>query len=288
MEASLLGAPRLLPGVLTVHTGTGTGRLEVGEQRVVELRARYYRRGPNDPEPPGFRWQSLMLPVQQTAFLLVDIASGWEGEEREATETSDVWWQEAVQRMADASMAARSIGMPVIYTNNSAPRIAIERSEFGKHFQRSWGTDFNEALGEGGVDPREYHGDHAGRMDFPESLRPQPGDYYVRKYVYSAFYDTRLDTLLRNLRIRTLICAGQTAECCLMATSLDAFYRNYRVIWLRDGTRAGENPGEETEMPNTLRTIRYLENFIGFSVTCAEFTEACSRLRAGPADLRGG
>jgi len=248
-------------------------------RRMVELSARYYRRGPNDPEPPGFRWQSLLLTVEETAFLLVDVASGWEGEEIEESERPDVWWEKAIRRMSEASAAARGIGMPVIYTNNSAPRIAIERSEFGKHFQRSWGTDFNQALGEGGVDPREYHGGHAGRMDFPVSLRPHPEDYYVRKYVYSAFYDTRLDTLLRNLGIRTVICAGQTAECCLMATSLDAFYRNYRVVWLRDATRAGENPGEEAEMPNTQRVIRYLENFIGFSVTCTEFAEACSRAR---------
>jgi len=246
---------------------------------VLNLSARYYRKVVGEPEPPGFRWQSLSLPVSETAFLLVDVHSGWEGEETEEnTSPLGRWWQGAITRIARALAAAREAGLSVIYTNNSAPRIAIERSEFGEHFRRSWGAEFNETFGEGGVDPREYHGGHAGRMDFPEGLRPQPGDYYVRKYVYSAFFDTRLDTLLRNLGIHTLICAGIWADCCLLATSLDALYHNYRVIWLRDGTMAGEDPGDEEEMPFTQRMIRWFETVIGFSVTCEEFAKACYAL----------
>jgi nicotinamidase-related amidase len=252
--------------------------MSMSEQRLIDLRARYYRRAARDPCPPGFRWQSLRLLAEETAFLIVDVASGWEGEELEESDEPDEWWEHAIRHIGDALAAARRSGMPVIYTNNSAPRVAIERSEFGEHFRRNWGTDLNESLGEGGLDDREYHhGKHTGRMDFPEPLRPHDGDYYVRKYVYSAFYDTRLDTLLRNLRIRTLICAGQTADCCLLSTSLDALYRNYRVIWLRDGTRAGEKPGEEKDMPHTQEIIRYFEDYVGFSVTCEEFVSACAQ-----------
>ena len=93
------------------------------------------------------------------------------------------------------------------------------------------------------MDPREFHGGSKEPLRYPPELEPEDGEYYLRKHVYSAFFDTRLDTLLRNLRIGTLILAGFYADVCMLATSLDAFYRNYRVIWIRDATAGGTREG---------------------------------------------
>ena len=86
---------------------------------------------------------------------------------------------------------------------------------------------------------------------------------------------SRLDTALRNLTVDTVVCAGLWANVCMAATALDALYRNYRVIWLRDGTLAGESPREDpATLPNTERWIAWFEEVVGFTVTSDEFARA--------------
>ena len=245
-------------------------------QSRLEVEARYLRSYPAADGPAGHTTEHLSLDPATTALLLVDVYNGIQGDEGVEVTTGplgDLWWQ-TVRRIAVALEAARACGLPVVYAANSAPRIALERSEFGAHFQRSWGDDFNQAFREGGVDPREYHGGRPGPLTFPPELEPRPGEYYVRKHVYSAFFDSRLDTLLRNLGVRTLVMAGFWADVCMLATALDALYRNYRVIWLRDGTLGGSQDRE----PTTEWMIRWLEHAIGYTVTAEDLASACRAL----------
>ena len=239
--------------------------------KTLELKARYMKTLDTDGSPAGHATQHLSLDPSQTALLLVDVYHGMQGDEdiEGVSGPEGDRWYATVKRIKTGLDGARSCGFPVIYAVNSAPRIALDRSEFGVHFQRSWGSDFNHTFREGGVDPREYHDGRPTTLAFPPELEPQAGDYYVRKHVYSAFFDTRLDTLLRNLRTRTLITAGFWADTCMLATALDAFYRNYRVIWLRDGTIGDEG-----------WAIPWFETAIGFTVAIDDFTAACSRLAA--------
>jgi nicotinamidase-related amidase len=112
-------------------------------------------------------------------------------------------------------------------------------------------------------------------LKVPPRLAPREDDLYIRKHVYSGFFDSRLDTALRNLSIETLVCAGLWANVCMAATALDALYRNYRVIWLRDGTLAGEGPEEVATLANTARWIAWFEDVVGYTVTSGEFAAAC-------------
>lgn len=233
----------------------------------LELDARYLRSYAAVDGPAGYASERLSLDLATTALLLVDVYHGIQGDEdiEGVSGPAGERWQRAVRRIAVALQVARGCRLPVVYAVNSAPRVALERSEFGAHFRRSWGGDFNHTFREGGVDPREYQGGRPGPLAFPAELEPRPGEYYVRKHVYSAFFDTRMDTLLRNLGIRTLVMAGFWADICMLATALDAFYRNYRVIWLRDGTLGDEE-----------WAVRWFENAVGYTVTVAEFAAACS------------
>jgi nicotinamidase-related amidase len=205
------------------------------------------------------------------------VYDGIQGDENIEDLTGDLGdqWRRTVSRIARALDAARTCELQVVYATNSAPRIALDRSEFGAHFRRSWGNDFDQAFREGGVDPREYHGGRPAPLSFPPRLEPRPGEYYIRKHVYSAFFDSRLDTLLRNLGINTLIMAGFWADICMLATALDAFYRNYRVIWLLDGTLGGNRD----KKPTTEWMIDWFEHAIGYTVTTEEFASACYTLR---------
>src|SRR5918995_1206607 len=138
--------------------------------------------------------------------------------------------------------AARAVGFPIVYVSNSAPRIAIKQSAYGEQKWETLHVVKDEIYAERNVDPLEYHAGPSNVLQFSEVIAPREGDYYIRKHVHSGFFDTRLDTLLRNLGVRNLVCVGFSADICLLGTMIDALYRNYRLVLLRDCTQAVEIP----------------------------------------------
>jgi ureidoacrylate peracid hydrolase len=60
------------------------------------------------------------------------------------------------------------------------------------------------------------------------------GDIRVDKYRMSGFWDTPLDSILRNLRIDTLAFAGVNADQCVFCTLTDANFLGYDCVFLED------------------------------------------------------
>jgi nicotinamidase-related amidase len=69
-----------------------------------------------------------------------------------------------------------------------------------------------------------------------DELTPAPTDVQVDKYRMSGFWDTPLDSILRNLGKTTLLFAGVNADQCVMTTLQDANFLGYDCILLRDCT----------------------------------------------------
>jgi nicotinamidase-related amidase len=67
-----------------------------------------------------------------------------------------------------------------------------------------------------------------------EELTVDAADIWVDKYRMSGFWDTPLDSLLRNLGKTTLLFAGVNIDQCVMATLQDANFLGYDCILLRD------------------------------------------------------
>jgi ureidoacrylate peracid hydrolase len=65
-----------------------------------------------------------------------------------------------------------------------------------------------------------------------------PADYTVEKVAYSAFYQTRLEYILRALRIEFLIVGGIVTNGGVASTVRDAHLRNIETILLSDGCAA--------------------------------------------------
>ncbi|MDJ1016684.1 MAG: isochorismatase family cysteine hydrolase [Paracoccaceae bacterium] len=65
-----------------------------------------------------------------------------------------------------------------------------------------------------------------------------PADYTVEKVAYSAFYQTRLEYILRYLDIDTLIVGGIVTNGGVASTVRDAHLRNIHTILLSDGCAA--------------------------------------------------
>ncbi len=67
-----------------------------------------------------------------------------------------------------------------------------------------------------------------------QELTPNPGDIFVDKFRMSGFWDTPLDSILRNLGKTTLLFCGVNIDQCVMATLQDANFLGYDCILLRD------------------------------------------------------
>ena len=65
-----------------------------------------------------------------------------------------------------------------------------------------------------------------------------PADYTVEKVAYSAFYQTRLEYILRFLEIDTIILGGIVTNGGVASTLRDAHLRNIDTILLTDGSAA--------------------------------------------------
>ena len=92
-----------------------------------------------------------------------------------------------------------------------------------------------------------------------DELVPDARDIRVTKYRYSGFWDTPLDTILRNLGVTTLFFAGVNADQCVMTTLQDAMFLGYDCVMVEDcvGTTS---PGYCMEA--TLYNVKLLFGFV--------------------------
>ncbi len=67
-----------------------------------------------------------------------------------------------------------------------------------------------------------------------DELGPDKSDIFVDKCRVSGFWDTPLDSILRNQQLTTLLFAGVNADQCVMCTMQDASFLGYDTVLLRD------------------------------------------------------
>jgi len=93
-----------------------------------------------------------------------------------------------------------------------------------------------------------------------DELKPAESDFIIRKRRYSAFYETDLDLLLRELKVDTLVVVGLVTDICVQHTVADAFFRGYRIIIPKDCVEALTEEAQE-------RGIKYLQRIYGCEIT---------------------
>jgi len=240
----------------------------------LSLRGRYYRMFP--PEAYlGYAEELLELDLAHTAFMLIDVyglgySPGEPEPERPALfyqGSTEVERQVMLRCIKPSLEAARRIKMPIIYVNNSNQNVASQRSEFGGILVRTHGLTVQERWE---TDPVEFR--------FSKLVEPRAGEYLVAKQMYSGFFETCLESLLKNLEIKNLLVVGFAANACVLGTLNDALYRNYRIILLRDGTAAMEYHDTLAEQTATRLIIRQVEAFLGYTTTGEEFIRSCNKV----------
>lgn len=104
-----------------------------------------------------------------------------------------------------------------------------------------------------------------------DELEPEVGDIVVRKMGFSAFYNTELESILRNINGRrnvdTVIICGTVTNICCESTARDAFERDYKVVFGSDITSAWTNEFQTL----TLKNIEYA---FGRVMTCDKIIDA--------------
>ena len=201
----------------------------------------------------------LVLPVDRTALLLIDCNGDCGAECNAVIQT----------HIAPTLYAARQMGMKAVFVYNEGRIIAPA------------------------CRPTELHELRRGKLLRKESLRPmQPAwadsiaphadEPIIAKRWQNAFVGTYLDSYLRGWGIDTLLMVGFSFKSCLFYSMIGAFEREYRVIFLRDGTDpVGTNEFTDTVNPQVdeggwvrLVLTRLVEDHLGYSSTCAALVQA--------------
>jgi ureidoacrylate peracid hydrolase len=120
----------------------------------------------------------------------------------------------AVQRFV---AAAREHGAPVIFIQTIHDKATDSAAWIGRHdhlpikncLRGTWGADFT-------------------------GLTPLPNEPVVEKHRYSAFINTRLDSVLRALKIQHVLVFGVATNVCVESTSRDAHMRDYHTTLVTD------------------------------------------------------
>lgn len=237
----------------------------------IKLRARYYRTYPLG-EPLGYTEEMLDLDLDRTVFLLVDVygvgsdEQGPDGE-KEIPEfySSMVKANRAIlmDNIVPAKQAAKKLGLSIVYLTNRLRPGLNDRSEWRNLSLRSHNIDVLESWRE----PNDI-------LAFSEVIVPQDGEYLIEKQVYSGFFETQLDSLLRSLDVRDIVCVGFDSRICLGTTVIDAMYRNYRVIVLRDAIGTTEEPETADEQWANFLAVRFIETNVGYTATTSDWLVA--------------
>ena len=125
-----------------------------------------------------------------------------------------------MQRLVEACRAG---GIPVIFTAhvlfdhyNVSPLETAYQPKLKRTGMR-WGTEAIEIVDE---------------------LKPLPHEHIIYKHRYDAFYNTPLETIIRNIRgpgvADTVIISGTVTNICCESTARSAFMRDFKVAFISD------------------------------------------------------
>ena len=113
-----------------------------------------------------------------------------------------------------------------------------------------------------------------------EEVDFRPGDYFVPKRRYSAFYGTDLEILLKGLKVQTLILTGGLTDVCVHYTFADGHQGDYYCRVVEDCVGGSSIEAHQA----SLRAMEYLQS--GARRTSGEILAALHTWKASEAASR--
>lgn len=233
-------------------------------------------RPPHEPKPVYLHAepQNLVVDLAESAFVVVDMqndfcAKGGYLDYRGVDYTLD---RKPIEPIARTVPLLRDLGVPIVWLNwgvrpdllNTSPSLLHAHTPDGS------GAGLGEPIPGGAPILREG----SWGAQIVDELVPDARDVHVTKYRFSGFWDTPLDSILRNLGVRTLFFAGVNADQCVMTTLQDAMFLGYDCILVEDcvGTTSPEYC-----MQATLYNVKLLFGFVTSSGHIASAVEEAAR-----------
>jgi len=194
------------------------------EQDVLNLARKAYNEGNADFE----------IILEKCTLLVIDMQN-----EFVKPHWSPDWVPEAtrqVPRIKKVIEHCRKKKIPVIYTVFSKTNQYFDRPLTGKYMPLQHSElelDFSQFYIKGEV----WH-----------ELSPLIDEIVIHKPSYGAFYDTPLETILKNMEKDTVIICGTLTNYCCGATARQAYERSFKVIFGSDITAADDPELQEPEL----------------------------------------
>jgi len=217
--------------------------------------------------------QDLTLDAARAAFIVVDMqndfcAKGGYLDHRGVDVTPD---RRPIEPIARLAPELRALGVPIVWLNWGVRTDLLNASPalLHAHCPDGSGPGLGEPIPGGG--PILVEGSWGAAV--VDGLVPDERDIRVTKYRYSGFWDTPLDSILRNLGVTTLLFAGVNADQCVMSTLQDAMFLGYDCILVEDcvGTTSPEYC-----LQATLYNVKLLYGFVTRSAAIRQGIAAAS------------
>ena len=127
----------------------------------------------------------------------------------------------------------RKAGVPVIWVNwGNRPDLAnMPPNQIHLYKNSGTGIGLGDPLPGSGAPVLQKDSWAAAVVD---ELAPKPEDIQVDKYRISGFWDTPLDSILRNHDIRTVLFAGVNTDQCVLHSLTDANFLGYGCVMVED------------------------------------------------------
>jgi nicotinamidase-related amidase len=210
---------------LTVKEGGKRGTYS--EQEVRRLAEAAYSENP-----------SFSINPEKTALLVIDMQ-----DEFVRPHWTPFWVPQAtriVGRVKRLLEFCRDKEIPVIFTAFARTHSYLDRPKTGVFMPNRYGGKVSN-------NPSYFRD---GRIW--HELRPLKDEVVIHKPSYGAFYDTPLESILRNLGKDTVIICGTLTNFCCGATARQAYERGFKVIVGSDATATDDRGLHEAE----LKTLR--------------------------------
>jgi ureidoacrylate peracid hydrolase len=181
------------------------------------------------------KFQNETLAPAKTAVIVVDVQNDYCHPEgalaRRGADVSDV--KEMMPNLHELLQSARKYEVPVIFIQTFHEKATDSEAWTGRTGGLSsevcrtgtWGAEFFE-------------------------VAPQPSEIIVNKHRYSAFINTRLDTVLRTLRIETLVMTGVSTNVCVESTARDGFMLDYNIAFISDACASTSRAAHDMTLEN--------------------------------------
>ncbi|HMK45169.1 MAG TPA: isochorismatase family cysteine hydrolase [Methanocella sp.] len=177
---------------------------------------------------------SFTITSEKCALIVIDmqdefVRPGW----------TPYWVPEATAQVPRIRMLidrCRERSVPVIYTVFSKTHGYVDRPATGSSMPNRYADlDIDQSCWF--VDGRIWR-----------DLQPTDGEIVIHKPSYGAFYDTPLETILRNLGKDTVIVSGTMTNYCCGMTARQAFERGFKVVFGSDVNATDDQQMQESEL----------------------------------------